>query len=285
MADARSLLKAKRQEVRINHPYASYNTSGQLKCSVCAAWVKHSSAWEGHLGSKAHRTNIIRLREEEKQKGQSQRQAKGRVQEEINGLDEGQTAPGPTTSISTPKRKTYEDDKPTDHDDKRRKIESFPSDFFSDPYRAPVLLSEGEDSDVEDSNAPTGAQSAVAPITAVDLEYERFQRELLSTVDPAKRYNQATIVAEPVAASTYVSSFPIVQAEVAVDISEENKEEELRQKREQDERELIMDRLLEEERAQEDADTRVLLLKNRIEILRKKRLEAKTNKSQIKENS
>jgi zinc finger protein 830 len=70
-----------------------------------------------------------------------------------------------------------------------------------------------------------------------------------------------------------------------VDISMEQKEEELRQKREQDERELIMDRLLEEERAQEDADTRVLILKNRVETLRKKRQEAKANKTKTKASS
>src|SRR6266567_2500949 len=62
MADVRALLKAKRQEARISHPYAAYNASGQLKCSVCGLVIKYGSAWEGHLGSKIHRTNVARMR-------------------------------------------------------------------------------------------------------------------------------------------------------------------------------------------------------------------------------
>ena len=34
--DARSLLRAKKADVRINHPYATYTASGQLRCSICA---------------------------------------------------------------------------------------------------------------------------------------------------------------------------------------------------------------------------------------------------------
>jgi len=275
MSEARALLKAKRQEVRINHPYASYNASGQLKCSICVTLVKHASAWEGHLGSKAHRTNIIRLREEEKrQRGQTQRPA---IVQEATEVDEEQMTVEP---VSTSKRKVYDEGTSDSHSDKRRKVDTFPSDFFSDPTRAPVLLSEDEDSDVEGANASTEAQSSAGTQkTTVDLEYERFQRGLSSTVDPEERYNRATIVAEPMVVSSNASGFPIVQDEAAVDISVEQKEEELRQKRDQDERELIMDRLLEEERAQEDADTRVLILKNRVETLRKKRQEAKANKT------
>ena len=271
MSEARALLKAKRQEVRINHPYASYNASGQLKCSICTTLVKHASAWEGHLGSKAHRTNIIRLREEEKrQRGQTQRPA---IVQEATEVDEEQMTVEP---VSTSKRKVSDEDTSDSHSDKRRKVETFPSDFFSDPSRAPVLLSEDEGSDVEGANASTEAQSSAGTQkTTVDLEYERFQRGLSSTVDPEERYNRATIVAEPMVVSSNASGF---QDEATVDISVEQKEEELRQKRDQDERELIMDRLLEEERAQEDADTRVLILKNRVETFRKKRQEAKANK-------
>jgi zinc finger protein 830 len=34
--DAKSLLRAKKAEAKIQHPYASYNAAGQLRCSICA---------------------------------------------------------------------------------------------------------------------------------------------------------------------------------------------------------------------------------------------------------
>ena len=47
--------------------------------------------------------------------------------------------------------------------------------------------------------------------------------------------------------------------------------EQERKRKEQEDRELIMDRLLEEERAQEEADSRVSALKGRLEMLRRQR--------------
>jgi hypothetical protein len=34
--DARSLLRAKKAEGRIEHPHATYTAAGQLRCSICA---------------------------------------------------------------------------------------------------------------------------------------------------------------------------------------------------------------------------------------------------------
>jgi hypothetical protein len=34
--DARSLLRAKKAESRIEHPHATYTGAGQLRCSICA---------------------------------------------------------------------------------------------------------------------------------------------------------------------------------------------------------------------------------------------------------
>jgi zinc finger protein 830 len=34
--DAKSLLRAKKASARIEHPYASYNAAGVLRCSICA---------------------------------------------------------------------------------------------------------------------------------------------------------------------------------------------------------------------------------------------------------
>jgi zinc finger protein 830 len=61
-------------------------------------------------------------------------------------------------------------------------------------------------------------------------------------------------------------------------------EEELeRRRKERDERELIMDRMMEEERAQEDAYDRVALLKNRVQMLKQKRELAKAKKGKMEE--
>jgi len=34
--DAKSLLRAKKATARVEHPYASYNAAGVLRCSICA---------------------------------------------------------------------------------------------------------------------------------------------------------------------------------------------------------------------------------------------------------
>ncbi|CAA7265576.1 unnamed protein product [Cyclocybe aegerita] len=298
MADVRALLKAKRQEVRISHPYATYTTSGQLKCSICASIVKHASAWEGHLGSKAHRTNILRLREEEKRQ-QEARLAKEREEELAREREEEEQEEEPEPAVEEVKGKRKSPSSAeagANHIDKKRKVEgvqpapakaastsSFPADFFSDPNHAPVLLS--EDDEDEDEDKPTAEPTKSKPhepASVVDLEYERFQRELLASApaaDPSETFARATVYAEPVIVSTETAGLP-PDAGGAAEVQEapEPTEEELRRKKEQEERELIMDRLLEEERAQEDADTRVQALKNKLEGLRKRR-EAKKTKA------
>ncbi len=60
-----------------------------------------------------------------------------------------------------------------------------------------------------------------------------------------------------------------------------SEEEQERRRKERDERELIMDRLMEEERAQEDAYGRVALLRNRIQMLKQKREVAKAKGKKV----
>jgi len=268
MSDVRALLKAKRQEARITHPYATYNSSDQLKCSVCGTLVKHASAWEGHLGSKLHRTNITRLREEQKR------------------LD---AANAEDQLIPSVKRKTTQEQE-DDLANKKRRVEDanqgFPQDFFSDPSRAPVLLStESDDEEMEDKETASISQqhSIANPASSnVDAEYERFQQELLKNVnsDPSETYDRATVAAEPTAATAETSGFPPSLADTPTAEPVQLSEEEVRLKKEQEKRELIMDRLLAEERAQEDADMRVQLLKARLDTVRKKRDIAKAKKAQ-----
>ncbi|KAF5327699.1 hypothetical protein D9619_004510 [Psilocybe cf. subviscida] len=306
MADVRALLKAKRQEARITHPYASYTTAGQLKCTVCSTPVKHASAWEGHLGSKVHRTNVIRMREEEERQRQVAALQKAREEDEAmdedadgDDDDEEERADLPPGKRRAP---VDEDEGAGNHAEKKRKVEAsqssapggFPQDFFSDPLRGPILLPEDDEEDEGDTAGAADASTSQAAATAapgapkneVDLEYERFQHELLATTaaaassDKRDAFERATVFAEPIAASTDIEGFPPVNAPDSAEAApQELTGEELRQKKEQEDRELIMDRLLEEERAQEDADTKVQMLKNRIEALRKKREQAKAKKA------
>src|SRR5258708_38347057 len=69
MADVRALLKAKRQEVRITHPYAAYGgaNGASLRCTACGVAIKVASAWEGHWGSKAHRVAVANLKSKEQE--------------------------------------------------------------------------------------------------------------------------------------------------------------------------------------------------------------------------
>ncbi|KAJ7127182.1 hypothetical protein C8R44DRAFT_545048, partial [Mycena epipterygia] len=259
MADVRALLKAKRQEARISHPLASYSQSGQLRCVACGP-VKHASAWEGHLGSKLHRTTVARFKEEERL----------REAQRISKEEEEQAR------VLNGKRKAEEQDsEESDTESKRRKVDDastssgFPADFFSDPSRAPLP----PQSDDEEDDPPPAA----API---DSEWERFQRDVVNAPDPRDRdtYENATVMAEPELASETPEGFPPQQTEDAPDEPSKLDVEEARRRKEHDERELIMDRLLDEERAQEEADMKVTLMKNRLDALMRKRNAAKAAK-------
>ncbi|CAK5276045.1 unnamed protein product [Mycena citricolor] len=274
MADVRALLKAKREEARISHPLASYNTNGQLRCIACGP-VKHASAWEGHLGSKAHRTNVARLREEER------RREAERVRQEEQEEDERRRR------LASGKRRQEEDDtEDADMEDvqqpesKRQRVDagpggdSFPADFFSDPSRAaPAPPSDDED---EQQPLPAALPTASAA-PALDAEWERFQREVVNVPDHMETYDNATVMAEAQLVDT-LEGLPSQNAEEEP-MDDAAEQEEKRRQREVDERELIMDRLLEEERAQEEADMKVVVMKNKLEALKRKREAAKAAKT------
>jgi zinc finger protein 830 len=59
-------------------------------------------------------------------------------------------------------------------------------------------------------------------------------------------------------------------------------EEEEQTRKQREEKELIMDRILEEERAQEDADERVAALKARLVAVKAKRVAAKAKAQELK---
>ncbi|KAL6307510.1 hypothetical protein BKA93DRAFT_823264 [Sparassis latifolia] len=263
MSDVRALLKAKRQEIHVNHPLASYTSSGQLRCIACSTIVKQSSSWDGHVGSKAHRTNAARLKEQQRLREiQEESERKRRAAEK----DEEETV--------SKRQKVQEEDSEDDEAPSHPRA-GFPADFFSDPSRAPLPPPSDDESDEV-------ALTVDAPVDAVDLEWRRFQEAVLNAPDEREAYERATVVAEPVLAVESPSGFPPAQTDVGHQVSQHEEvvdQAELRRRREQEERELIMDRLLDEERAQEEADEKVTVLKLRLNALKKQREAARKLKS------
>lgn len=266
MADVRALLKAKREETRISHPLATYS-NGQLRCVACGP-LKHASAWEGHIGSKLHRTNVARLKEEERLRAAQQEEDERHAR----------------AAAANGKRKAEEEEMDvSDTESKRRRVDNassaFPADFFSHSSYPPAHPSSDDEDD-----PPSAAQPITAP-SAVDAEWERFQRDVVNAADPREThreaYESATTIAEPELVSDTFEGFPPQQAEDGPPQTSvvDSDEARLGRQKEQDERELIMDRLLEEERAQEEADMKVAILKNRVEALMRKKDAAKVAKS------
>ena len=273
MSDVRALLKAKRQEARIQHPYASYTSTGQLRCTVCETVIKQASAWAGHLGSKAHRENVAkqRISQTADQQEETARSIGKRKVGEDDSSDDQETHP--TSESKKPKVMSEDPSRPTPE-------HTFPSNFFSDPSRA-LIRSVDDDSSGEDEDHSIPIPP-IATDNSIDLEWQRFQREVLAPAPTSadqrhETFKRATVFAEPDLLPENVLGLPsrepldfdAVVAEVP------KNEEELRKRKEEDEKELIMDRLLEEERAQEEADAKVVLLKGRLDALKKRRNEAK----------
>jgi zinc finger protein 830 len=156
----------------------------------------------------------------------------------------------------------------------------FPAGFFSDPSKAPVL-DEDEDEEVAADTLPT-TQSTAQPQSQLDLEWEQFQKTVVNAPavdgeaeaedDRQVAFARATVFAEPELVKNEREGLPMDEAEETVEKPPpEETEEEKRKRIEREERELIMDRLIEEERAQEEADSRVGLLKMKVEQLKKAR--------------
>lgn len=282
MADVRALLKAKREEKRISHPFAAYSQAGQLRCTACSTIIKHASAWNGHLGSKSHRTHAARIKEEEKKKEVKEDERRLGKRKALDGNDD---LPGEATKKP---RLHNEDEQYQPTPLSNTSATDLPSDFFSDPSRAIVI-------DDSDSNDEEGDKDNPPPVTTtpqfqaiLDLEWAKFQKAVVNTpveVDARDTYERATVFAEAQLSTEIPEGFPssVVPendveppAETTSVLKDEGEE---RRRREEEEKELIMDRLLDEERAQEEADERVNALKARLDLLRQKRMAAKTTRA------
>ncbi|EIW71422.1 hypothetical protein TREMEDRAFT_22984, partial [Tremella mesenterica DSM 1558] len=260
--DARSLLRAKKAEARIDHPYASYSSAGQLRCSICAIPVKQ---WEAHLVTKQHRQSVQRERE-----AQAKAAAKKRPSEE--------------TSLSeSAKRARFEQPQVDEEDEEEEGPSGLPEGFFSSTNKPSVEL-EPSINGVEEVGI-----NLTLPKATGDAELDDF---LASLSEPQPEIEPSNLIEngegstkrKPVRASyketedaqvSYQAAPVLIgRAEGEEPEEEEEPEESEAEKRAriaQEEREEIMGRLEEEERAQEDADARVIHLKQRMEMLKKRR--------------
>ncbi|KAL4066769.1 hypothetical protein V8B97DRAFT_1660054 [Scleroderma yunnanense] len=278
MSDIRTLLKARRQEARVNHPSAAYSSSGQLRCVVCETNIKHATAWEGHLGSKMHRMNATRLRQEAQLREQQEREEE--TAEAAAALTKRKADEGNRVETgSSKKRQRTESGDEGGSGPSQSSVKHLPANFFSDPSQAPShVYSDDSDDDKPTSGPPPMDQhvSALTTNTALDEEWSRFQDAVINAPDQREAYDRATVVAEPELVSDETVGFPS-QLHVHDQISGQQDQardltsHELEKEKQQEERELIMDRLIEEERAQEEADMRVSVMKNRLEAIRRKR--------------
>jgi zinc finger protein 830 len=174
----------------------------------------------------------------------------------------------------------------------------------------PTGNDQDEDGNVTHSNASRAAANQPRP-SQIDLEWAQFERDVLAkpaqsssnSNDPplSKKdiYDRATIVVEeevrydingndgfpehlqsgttdgdttrPGAGinGEYVGGAPL----------EGETQEQIVARKAQEEKELIMDRILDEERAQEDADEKVRAIKARLALVRKKREDEKKRKA------
>ncbi|CCA71441.1 hypothetical protein PIIN_05380 [Serendipita indica DSM 11827] len=305
--DVRALLKAKAQErsKRITHPFAAYNASGQLRCTLCAIVVKdNETAWAGHLGSKSHRTNAGRLKEAQERESEKMRLEKGKRKalvahdddEPEDEEDEVQNGHLDAKAHGSKRQKTEEEQRPSS--------EFAASNFFSDPKRTLPTRDSDDEGDDGGEPASTPAAKTTQP-SQLDMEWAQFEREVLARPTASEQvmsrkdiYDRATVAAEEVITSTADDGFPshlrqgngantqaipsvgpsggrvgaVIDGEVITELPPEDETpEQARERKEREERELIMDRIMEEERAQEDADERVRSLKARLALVKQKR--------------
>ncbi|THH04228.1 hypothetical protein EW145_g5677 [Phellinidium pouzarii] len=296
MADARALLRARRQDVRVAHPHAVYTAAGQLRCMACGAPVKSAAAWEGHVGSKAHRVAVAEMRrreENEQEEGRRKRRGKRKAEETDEKMDVD--ADLETNLIANTKKRRLSGERNSTRPP-TKSSSGFPTDFFSAPSLAPILNAPDDIDDIEQAHSPASELPHVKTDvkSQIDLEWAQFQASLLSpnTISTEKEeteevhreaFERATVFAEPELTSSSAQGFPpdVVAEEREELQSGERKEgtEDLnRRRKEQEERELIMDRMVEEERAQEEADERVGMLKARVEALKRAREVKKAGK-------
>jgi len=161
--------------------------------------------------------------------------------------------------------------------------------------------------------SPSGAITTTAkaqPPSQFDVEWARFERDVLAQPSPSlveppiskkEIYDRATVVAEEevlydanghegfpehLRSGTAADAAKVTRPGAGIEGEyvggapvEGETPEEAEARKVREEKELIMDRILEEERAQEDADEKVRAIKARLALVRKKREEERNRRA------
>ncbi|WVQ66157.1 uncharacterized protein L199_004335 [Kwoniella botswanensis] len=281
--DAKSLLRAKKAESRITHPYAAYNNAGVLRCSICAVPVKQ---WDAHLMTKQHRQSVAREKAEQEKALKAKTKSKRPLSQSTDIDGQGQGQAGESSKRAKIQATHTEEDE--DDDETGSGVGGLPAGFFSSSNQ-PKPISRSPSPGPQQSLQPTGdtelddflsslnddTPSSAAPITAQSQTKQiNGKRKTYKEIIPSQTSYEAAPVR--IAPTTQDDQKDAVQEEAEPEESEQERKERL----EREEREEIVRRLEEEERAQEDADSRVASLKARMEMLKKRR-EAKGHKPKI----
>ncbi|GHJ83668.1 hypothetical protein NliqN6_0070 [Naganishia liquefaciens] len=281
--DARSLLRAKKAGATASasatgNPYLKIDAKGDQRCSICGVLAKH---WDAHQVSKQHKTSLQRIRQEEAAAAAAA--ARKKEGKKRQAVDEAPMT-GPTVE-DVPAGAEADRGKRVRTDDAPGPVDTSPANSLVDAELDDFLSSLSAIPDIPAETEP--------PVPANKSRYKPSQPETQTHYESA-----AVLNAPPPTKSTAISSgataasnpfagkltkkVDIGPALPAEDVTEEAEEEETeaeRRAREQrEEREEIMDRLEEEQRAQEEADERVQSLKARLELVKKRRALAKQNK-------
>lgn len=248
-ADARSLLRAAASERAkagasgISDPFASYSSTGSLRCSACNyLTVKHESLWGAHVLSKSHRTNVAQIREEELREAELQRTKDGkRKAQDVPVEEEGDDSP--------PASRAGVDD-------------------------------EGAGASSGSKKARMEPTTAIDSTLSIDPDWQLFKSQMESPepdLDLTADTHGAGAALEAEAQLISRDGADMDGTKADIDDVEELNAEELaaqeRARKEQEEREEILSRLEEEQRQQDEADQRVSALKQRLQRIKQARLD------------
>ncbi|KAJ9480163.1 hypothetical protein PHBOTO_003396 [Pseudozyma hubeiensis] len=247
--DARSLLRAAANErvkaggSGISDSFASYSSSGNLRCSACDyLTIKHESLWGAHVLSKSHRTNAARIKQEDQlRQAELQRTKDGKRKAE----DAEGDAQGDSLATST----------------------------GGDLYQQHSALAS--------KKARTDTSDA-APAVDAEWELFKSQMES-TEAEPDSSTQLSSAGAALEAEAQLISHDGAEDAQGSLNGIEEKSPEEMaaeeRARKEQEEREEILSRVEEEQRLQDEADQRVTALKERLQRIKQARLDRqKANK-------
>ncbi|CBQ72596.1 conserved hypothetical protein [Sporisorium reilianum SRZ2] len=249
--DARSLLRAAANERAkagasgIADRFASYSSTGGLRCSACSyVAIKHESLWGAHVLSKSHRANALRIKEEELRQAEIQRTKDGKRKAEDAAPEQDESADADALG--------------SDADDAVQGSKRARTDSTNEPQ----------------------AKSA-----SIDPEWELFKSQMESTEPEAGAAESTAGAGAALEAEAQLISHdeqgsgPAGTDGAAEEKSAEELEAEERARKEQEEREEILSRMEEEQRQQDEADSRVSALKQRLQRIKQARLDKQKAKS------